>query len=178
MRQKIENRVRYLEGKPTLPKLASNGVQPGKWSIQEAKKYNPDADEVMEDAPPAADLAKAAFADMGGLGNGDAMEGVVSTKKVFDPAVLTSTEESIKEKKKKDKEQRKKDKKEKKEKKRKIEDVNGADEDDDVEEEDEPVVEEKEKKHKDKKEKKDKKDKKKDKEEKHEKKKRKSSEES
>ncbi|KAJ6257122.1 hypothetical protein Dda_8007 [Drechslerella dactyloides] len=112
MRQKVENRVRYLEGKPVLPNPLSNATQPGKWSIQEAKKYNPDADEVMEDAPAHADLMRAAIADLDvhGSDDGDAMEGVASTKNEGD---------SKKEKKKKKSE--KEQKKEKKEKKRKLE---------------------------------------------------------
>ncbi|KAF3917377.1 hypothetical protein ABW21_db0203310 [Orbilia brochopaga] len=74
MRQKVENRVRYLEGKPILPNPLSSTAQPKKWSIQEAKKYNPDADEVMEDAPAHADLMQAAIADLGS-DDGEAMEG-------------------------------------------------------------------------------------------------------
>ncbi|KAF3942310.1 hypothetical protein ABW19_dt0205852 [Dactylella cylindrospora] len=160
MRQKVENRVRYLEGKPTLPKLSSNGVQPGKWSIQEAKKYNPDADEVMEDAPAAADLAKAAVADLDSDGDAE-MRGVVDEDK------------GKKEKKKKSKEERKK---EKKEKKRKLEagDGDGEAADDSDNEEEAPSTK-KEKGSKSDSEKK--KDKKKDKKEKHERKKRKPSEE-
>ncbi|KAK6336589.1 Nucleolar protein 58 [Orbilia javanica] len=162
MRQKVENRVRYLEGKPILPKLASNNVQPGKWSIQEAKKYNPDADEVMEDAPAAADLAKAAVAD---LESGEAMEGV-------------SFGDDDKKEKKKSKEERKK---EKKERKRKLEAADGepagqddAQEENEEEEEEAAAVKEGKKEKKDKKEKK---EKKKDKKDKHERKKRKPSEE-
>lgn len=68
MRAMVENRVRKLEGKPVLPRGANanttavNGArQPGKWEIKEAKKYNPDADAVMDDAPSAAEaVAKAA----------------------------------------------------------------------------------------------------------------------
>lgn len=61
MRAMVENRVRKLEGKPVLPRGANanttalNGArQPGKWEIKEAKKYNPDADAIMDDAPSAA----------------------------------------------------------------------------------------------------------------------------
>lgn len=61
LRAMVENRVRKLEGKPVLPRganannVAVSGVrQPGKWEIKEAKKYNPDADAVMDDAPSAA----------------------------------------------------------------------------------------------------------------------------
>ncbi|KAF3182392.1 Nucleolar protein 58 [Orbilia oligospora] len=151
MRQKVENRVRYLEGKPTLPKLPSNGVQPGKWSIQEAKKYNPDADEVMEDAPAAADLAKAAVAD---LESGEAMEDVA----------FGDEDSDKKEKKKKSKEDRKK---EKKEKKRKLETADGEPVDQEGAEEEATAAREK----------KEKKEKKKDKKDKHERKKRKPSEE-
>lgn len=68
MRVQVENRVRKLEGKPVLPRGANantttvNGArQPGKWEIKEAKKYNPDADAVMDDAPSAAQaIAEAA----------------------------------------------------------------------------------------------------------------------
>ncbi|KAF3918561.1 hypothetical protein AA313_de0200017 [Arthrobotrys entomopaga] len=111
MRQKVESRVRYLEGKPNLPKLSSSGLQPGKWSIQEAKKYNPDVDEVMEDAPAAADLAKAAVADLeeDEPEHGEEMEDIV-----------TGSESKSKKDKKKNKDDRKRDKLEKKEKKRKL----------------------------------------------------------
>ncbi|KAK6512675.1 Nucleolar protein 58 [Arthrobotrys conoides] len=153
MRQKVENRVRYLEGKPVLPKLPSSSVQPGKWSIQEAKKYNPDADEVMEDAPAAADLAKAAVAD---LESGEAMEGV---------AFGDDNDQQEKEKKKKSKEDRKK---EKKEKKRKLETADGEPADQGDAEEKAAASRE---------EKKDKKEKKEKKKDKHERKKRKPSEE-
>lgn len=69
LRAMVENRVRKLEGKPVLPRGANaNNVavsgtrQPGKWEIKEAKKYNPDADAVMDDAPSAAEaVAKAAI---------------------------------------------------------------------------------------------------------------------
>lgn len=61
MRAQVENRVRKLEGKPLVPRGANANAtpvggarQPGKWEIKEAKKYNPDADAVMEDAPSAA----------------------------------------------------------------------------------------------------------------------------
>ncbi|KAK6346970.1 Nucleolar protein 58 [Orbilia brochopaga] len=114
MRQKVENRVRYLEGKPVLPNPQSSGAQPGKWSIQEAKKYNPDADEVMEDAPAQADLMRAAIADLGvhDSDDGEAMEGVASTGTDGD---------SKKEKKKKKSKAEKEQKKDKKDKKRKLE---------------------------------------------------------
>jgi len=60
MRAMIENRVRKLEGKPAVPRGNANTTPvtgsraPGKWEIKEAKKYNPDADAVMENAPSAA----------------------------------------------------------------------------------------------------------------------------
>ncbi|EPS40612.1 hypothetical protein H072_5518 [Dactylellina haptotyla CBS 200.50] len=154
MRQKVESRVRYLEGKPSLPKSSSNGVQPGKWSIQEAKKYNPDADEIMEDAPAAADLARAAVADLedAGSSEGDAMEGVIAA---------LGGEKSKKDKKKSKDEK----KKEKKERKRKLETADGES----ATLVDTSVLGEDNKPEK--------KDKKKDKKDKHERKKRKSSEE-
>lgn len=69
LRAMVENRVRKLEGKPVLPRGAnannvavSGARQPGKWEIKEAKKYNPDADAVMDDAPSAAEaVAEAAI---------------------------------------------------------------------------------------------------------------------
>jgi len=60
MRAMIENRVRKLEGKPAVPRGNANTAPivgsraPGKWEIKEAKKYNPDADTVAENAPSAA----------------------------------------------------------------------------------------------------------------------------
>ncbi|RPB04458.1 Nop-domain-containing protein [Choiromyces venosus 120613-1] len=60
MRAMIESRVRKLEGKPTISRdnanktLIAGSRAAGKWEIKEAKKYNPDADTVMEDAPSAA----------------------------------------------------------------------------------------------------------------------------
>jgi len=60
MRAMIEGRVRKLEGKSTIPRGNANTTPmagsraPGKWEIKEAKKYNPDADAVMENAPSAA----------------------------------------------------------------------------------------------------------------------------
>lgn len=59
-RAMLERRLRALEGKP----LKSTGVaigpqgqkaqtQPGKFDIKEARKYNPDADGISADAPPA-----------------------------------------------------------------------------------------------------------------------------
>jgi nucleolar protein 58 len=62
-RIKIERRLRSLEGKPLGPRGSNpNGVaigpngqqQPGKWSLNEARKYNPDADGISADAPAAA----------------------------------------------------------------------------------------------------------------------------
>ena len=60
----LERRLRALEGKPLKSagvtigpsgKLANGTpVQPGKWEIKEARKYNPDADGVDADATPAA----------------------------------------------------------------------------------------------------------------------------
>src|SRR5690606_13884123 len=58
-RIKLENKVRKLEGKPLLPKAVniapSTQVQPSKWELKEAQKYNHDVDTAvdidMEDAP-------------------------------------------------------------------------------------------------------------------------------
>lgn len=63
----LERRLRTLEGKPLRPSGVSIGpqgqkvqqgvVQPGKFDIKEARKYNPDADGVSPDAlPPKASL--------------------------------------------------------------------------------------------------------------------------
>jgi nucleolar protein 58 len=60
-RAKIERHLRGLEGKPLLPRgvaVGPNGqaaVQPGKWELKEAKKYNADADGISADAAPAAE---------------------------------------------------------------------------------------------------------------------------
>ncbi|KAI9728906.1 MAG: Nucleolar protein 58 [Cirrosporium novae-zelandiae] len=60
-RIKLERKLASLEGKPLRPKgvaIGPNGipVQPGKWEIKEARKYNPDADGMAGDevAPKAA----------------------------------------------------------------------------------------------------------------------------
>ena len=55
----VERRLRGLEGKPLRKEGVSIGpggaqAQPAKWSINEAKKYNKDADAVDESAAPAA----------------------------------------------------------------------------------------------------------------------------
>ena len=157
MREKVERRVRYLEGKPALPKYNANGAQPGKWSINEASKYNRDADAVMPDAPAAADAdsapsadatAAAALADLSGRtssGDDEEEEEMPLPKKIiYDLDVVTKDSK----------------KKEKKEKKRKHD------------EEDEAMPDastEKKEKKKDKKEKKDKEEKKKEKKDKKEK---------
>ncbi|KAL8765844.1 MAG: hypothetical protein Q9209_007203 [Squamulea sp. 1 TL-2023] len=57
-RLKIERRLAALEGKPLKSKgvaIAPNGVsmQPGKWEVKEARKYNPDADGLAGDEPAA-----------------------------------------------------------------------------------------------------------------------------
>ncbi|CAL8581630.1 Nucleolar protein 58 [Xanthoria parietina] len=57
-RLKIERRLAALEGKPLRSKgvaIAPNGVsmQPGKWEVKEARKYNPDADGLAGDEPAA-----------------------------------------------------------------------------------------------------------------------------
>jgi nucleolar protein 58 len=62
-RLKIERRLRSLEGKPLGPRggvgIAPNAnntpLQPGKWSLNEARKYNHDADGISADAPAAKD---------------------------------------------------------------------------------------------------------------------------
>ncbi|KAI9674100.1 MAG: Nucleolar protein 58 [Caeruleum heppii] len=59
-RDKLERRLRALEGKPALPRgvaVGPNGrpsVMPGKWEVKEAKKYNPDADGLTGNEPAAA----------------------------------------------------------------------------------------------------------------------------
>ncbi|KAL8705641.1 MAG: hypothetical protein Q9201_001238 [Fulgogasparrea decipioides] len=57
-RLKVERRLAGLEGKPLRSKgvaIAPNGVpmQPGKWEVKEARKYNPDADGLAGDEPAA-----------------------------------------------------------------------------------------------------------------------------
>ncbi|KAL8781296.1 MAG: hypothetical protein Q9213_006071 [Squamulea squamosa] len=57
-RLKIERRLAALEGKPLRSKgiaIGPNGVsmQPGKWEVKEARKYNPDADGLASDEPAA-----------------------------------------------------------------------------------------------------------------------------
>ncbi len=57
---KIKRRLRNLEGRPLGPRggvgIGPNGqtMQPGKWELKEARKYNPDADGLAKDAPAAA----------------------------------------------------------------------------------------------------------------------------
>ncbi|KAL8665884.1 MAG: hypothetical protein Q9168_007599 [Polycauliona sp. 1 TL-2023] len=57
-RLRVERRLAALEGKPLRSKgiaIAPNGVsmQPGKWEVKEARKYNPDADGLAGDEPAA-----------------------------------------------------------------------------------------------------------------------------
>lgn len=57
-RLKVERRLAALEGKPLKSKgvaIAPNGVsmQPGRWEVKEARKYNPDADGLAGDEPAA-----------------------------------------------------------------------------------------------------------------------------
>lgn len=58
-RAALERRLRGMEGKPLKPSgvaigpQGQKGVQPAKWEIKEARKYNPDADGVDADAAPA-----------------------------------------------------------------------------------------------------------------------------
>ena len=57
-RLKVERRLAGLEGKPLRSRgvaIAPNGVsmQPGKWEVKEARKYNPDADGLAGDEPAA-----------------------------------------------------------------------------------------------------------------------------
>ncbi|KAL8801080.1 MAG: hypothetical protein Q9182_004719 [Xanthomendoza sp. 2 TL-2023] len=57
-RLKVERRLAALEGRPLKSKgvaIAPNGVsmQPGKWAVKEARKYNPDADGLAGDEPAA-----------------------------------------------------------------------------------------------------------------------------
>lgn len=67
LRNKVEARVRALEGKSALPK-ANIPRQPGKWELSEAKKYNPDVDTAMADAdaPPARAAARGDAMDVDG----------------------------------------------------------------------------------------------------------------
>ncbi|KAL4809975.1 hypothetical protein BDV18DRAFT_130011 [Aspergillus unguis] len=62
-RYNLEKKLAALEGKPLKPRgvaIAPNGAtaQPGKFNISEARKYNPDADAVDEDAAPAKKLVQ------------------------------------------------------------------------------------------------------------------------
>ena len=64
-RLRLERRLATLEGKPLRAKgvaIGPNGTSsgPGKWEVKEARKYNPDADGLEGDEPPAlAPLVKA-----------------------------------------------------------------------------------------------------------------------
>lgn len=55
-RAMVERRLAALEGKPIRANNVAIGPQgqqqPGKWSIKEARKYNPDADALLPDANP------------------------------------------------------------------------------------------------------------------------------
>ncbi|KAL8866048.1 MAG: hypothetical protein Q9174_006529, partial [Haloplaca sp. 1 TL-2023] len=62
-RLKVERRLAGLEGKPLRSRgvaIAPNGVsmQPGKWEVKEARKYNPDADGLAGDEPAAIAASK------------------------------------------------------------------------------------------------------------------------
>ncbi|KAK3699288.1 Nucleolar protein 58 [Vermiconidia calcicola] len=69
-RAMLERRLRALEGKPLKPvgvaigpqgqKVQQGGVQPGKFDLKEARKYNPDADGISPDAAPALTNGEAA----------------------------------------------------------------------------------------------------------------------
>jgi len=57
-RTNLERKLAAMEGKPIKPRgvaIAPNGIsqQPQKWEIKEARKYNPDADGLDGDEPPA-----------------------------------------------------------------------------------------------------------------------------
>ncbi|KAJ9149971.1 Nucleolar protein nop-58 [Pleurostoma richardsiae] len=96
-RAKLENNLRRLEGKPLLSKGAAVGpngqaiVQPSKWDVKEARKYNIDADGLAGDEPAAAaksskrplieEVKDTEMAEKGGdesdeeMGNGSAQNG-------------------------------------------------------------------------------------------------------
>ncbi|KAL8963785.1 MAG: hypothetical protein Q9183_004961, partial [Haloplaca sp. 2 TL-2023] len=62
-RLKVERRLAGLEGKPLRSRgvaIAPNGVsmQPGRWEVKEARKYNPDADGLAGDEPAAIAASK------------------------------------------------------------------------------------------------------------------------
>lgn len=121
LRAKVESRVRMLEGRPALSRSRTGNAntvavgirQPGKWDIKEAKKYNVDADAVMEDAPAASEILAAAL--QMDIDNKDEEE-----NEEEDRAVVKKKGK----KEKREKKERKKEHKEK-EKKRRAEDVDG-----------------------------------------------------
>ncbi|KAF2841896.1 Nop domain-containing protein [Patellaria atrata CBS 101060] len=65
----VERRLRHLEGKPFQSKgvaIAPEGQQQGKWSIKEARKYNPDADGLVGNEPAAAAPKKPIIEEING----------------------------------------------------------------------------------------------------------------
>jgi nucleolar protein 58 len=105
-REKVERRLRTLEGKPLVSKGTGFGpggktAQPGKWEIKEARKYNHDADGLLGNEPAATD----ADGDTLKVIDGDES----SDEEMIDAPVVNDSS--------KDKKKDKKAKKEKKEKK-------------------------------------------------------------
>ena len=141
LRAKVEERVRYLEGKSALPRNAIPR-QPGKWDITEAKKYNVDVDAVMVDAVTApAVIAKAIMADVEMKGDESEDEaGIKPGKKGKKERGEKKEKKEKKDKKEKKEEKERKEQKEKKDKREKLgslrekdEEAEGEDEDTDTE---------------------------------------------
>ena len=119
LRAKVEERVRYLEGKSALPRNAIPR-QPGKWEITEARKYNADVDAVMVDAVATPTvIAKAIMADVEMKGDESEDEAVTKPGKKDKKEKKEKGERGDKKEKKEEKER--KERKEKKEKKGKRE---------------------------------------------------------
>lgn len=119
----VERRLRGLEGKPLRKEGVSIGpggaqVQPAKWSINEARKYNKDADAVDESAAPAAQT-NGDVSMVDGDSASDEEELITETKLNGEPEteVVKSDEKQEKAKRKEEKAKRKAEKAEKKAKK-------------------------------------------------------------
>ncbi|KAF8253653.1 U3 snoRNP protein Nop58 [Wilcoxina mikolae CBS 423.85] len=131
MRRKVESRMRHLEGRMPLPPREEN-YTPGKTGANKfelktgAKKYNDDADAVMEDATPAVVevVGEALKMDIDGPAEEESEDEEEKARKERRKEKKKRRKSEIEdaEEKKEKKKKEKKDKKEKKEKKRKSSD--------------------------------------------------------
>lgn len=96
-RIKLERKLRALEGKPLGPRGVAIGPggqqqsQPGKWELKEARKYNPDADGIADNAPASAGKQeKPLIEEVGGDEDEDEDESMEDDEDEVKPASLTN----------------------------------------------------------------------------------------